>query len=869
MIFKTKNKNKNKNKKNILGIISNTFAVLFSIQILLILFLLLWYFNNPIKNIYSPERIIKILNTKTKNLVGFEVKNIGKYIEVYFKGTYYTIFKPEIKKIDIKISQKNLLELEFQRQNRSKNHGNDDELKKKLSKYVNGSLIYNGKKIPIKLRVKGDRKIHFDNVKTTSYKIDVRKNEKFLGLEEFSLQKPVIRNYAYEYIFHKLHHELGNISLQYKVVDLSINGLSHGIYTIEEGFSKELIERHSKRNGPIYGIRDDISRLYPNVIYDSYSKNYWINNNKDLLNSGYAILNLIKEKNEQAVKFIDWEAWGKFFAVTDLVEAYHGALAKSVRVYYNPVSGKIEPISFDGHHGTADFSNFIILDFLNENSSCLWICEEREWFLRFLLNENNNLREEFLNSYLKYLKKITSNDFLNNFEKKYYNEIKNLNKYFYSDFSRNDNIFWKGIFPYVYKDKYLKNRADIIRKKLNSSNISNLIFSKSGSNLEIKFSNKNLPFKIKSNCENEIDKVNIWLYKSSNIKWPINCEELIVETINKKLNKVKLYKNPSLNKSLPTNLENFRPINELIEGKFIGNTFYPKNNKIIINQNMSLPKNINLILKSDQHIILQNGSTLVLFGNLNVIAENKNPATLEGKEPKFGSVISISNNIDIKNLNIKNLVAPSINGYDLYAGINIYNSKVNLENVKFENSLSEDTINLIDSNSNITNVTFENSKSDALDIDGGVLNIFDIYCLNIGNDCLDFSNANINGQNIFTNTVLDKSISIGEKSKVNLSNINITNSEIGLAVKDNSNAILSFVKIRNSELPIAVFVKKNEYGPAKLNIKEFSIKESEKLYLVDDRSELVINGENFKGTEPGSVIESYLYGNKYGKATIR
>ena len=181
MIFKTKNKNKNKNKKNILGIISNTFAVLFSIQILLILFLLIWYFNNPIKNIYSPERIIKILNTKTKNLVGFEVKNIGKYIEVYFKGTYYSIFKPEIKKIDIKISQKNLLELEFQRQNRSKNHGNDDELKKKLSKYVNGSLIYNGKKIPIKLRVKGDRKIHFANVKTTSYKIDVRKNEKFLG----------------------------------------------------------------------------------------------------------------------------------------------------------------------------------------------------------------------------------------------------------------------------------------------------------------------------------------------------------------------------------------------------------------------------------------------------------------------------------------------------------------------------------------------------------------------------------------------------------------------------------------------------------------------------------------------------------------
>ena len=48
----------------------------------------------------------------------------------------------------------------------------------------------------------------------------------------------------------------------------------------------------------------------------------------------------------------------KFFAVVDLSQAYHGAISKSVRIYYNPVTAKIEPISFDGHYGTADFSNF-------------------------------------------------------------------------------------------------------------------------------------------------------------------------------------------------------------------------------------------------------------------------------------------------------------------------------------------------------------------------------------------------------------------------------------------------------------------------------------------------------------------------------
>ena len=61
-------------------------------------------------------------------------------------------------------------------------------------------------------------------------------------MEEFSLQKPIIRNYIYEFLFHKLNKELGNISLDYRVVNLSINGLNYGIYSIE-GFYKRAIRK--------------------------------------------------------------------------------------------------------------------------------------------------------------------------------------------------------------------------------------------------------------------------------------------------------------------------------------------------------------------------------------------------------------------------------------------------------------------------------------------------------------------------------------------------------------------------------------------------------------------------------------------------
>ena len=64
-------------------------------------------------------------------------------------------------------------------------------------------------------------------------------------------------------------------------------------------------------------------------------------------------------------------------------------------------------------------------------------------------------------------------------------------------------------------------------------------------------------------------------------------------------------------------------------------------------------------------------------------------------------------------------------------------------------------------------------------------------------------------------------------------------------------------------------MKKNEYGPAKLNIKNFNIKSNDLNYLVDNKSQLIIDGITYLGTEPGKVIESYLYGNIYGKSTNR
>ena len=143
----------------------------------------------------------------------------------------------------------------------------------KVEKFSRATLNYKDDDYNIKLRVKGDRVLHWYDKKQTSYRIDLRGDDRIWGLEEFSVQKPITRNYIYEYIFHKILEANNLIGLKYFFINLSLNDTDQGIYAVEEGFSKELIERNKKRNGPIFGVEDSVSLNYPIIEYDLYSKN--------------------------------------------------------------------------------------------------------------------------------------------------------------------------------------------------------------------------------------------------------------------------------------------------------------------------------------------------------------------------------------------------------------------------------------------------------------------------------------------------------------------------------------------------------------------------------------------------------------------
>ena len=160
--------------------------------------------------------------------------------------------------------------------------------------------------------------------------------------------------------------------------------------------------------------------------------------------------------------------------------------------------------------------------------------------------------------------------------------------------------------------------------------------------------------------------------------------------------------------------------------------------------------------------------------------------------------------------------------------------------------------------SDLSNIYFENIMADAFDVDFGELNFDNIYCANVQNDCLDISGAIVKGNIFKTEKILDKSISVGENSIVKINDLDITNSNIAIAVKDGSNANFNNIFLNNNNLDIVLFNKKQEFLKPSLSIKNINQLNEDKI-LQSKNTKLNIDNKNYEGKLEDNYINSMIY----------
>ena len=109
---------------------------------------------------------------------------------------------------------------------------------------------------------------------------------------------------------------------------------------------------------------------------------------------------------------------------------FHGTVTKSVKLYYNPSSGLIEPIAFDGHYQSG-YNDFSFIDFIdNPKIECGYACTNRVWYSLFFDKKNIN----FLKKYFYHINRYTSDDYQNKLINYSENQLKKIIEFFLMEY---------------------------------------------------------------------------------------------------------------------------------------------------------------------------------------------------------------------------------------------------------------------------------------------------------------------------------------------------------------------------------------------------------------------------------------------------
>lgn len=912
-------------KKDIFKKVIKIFLIsYFFITIIIGLILFLFLVNSH----FLKSKVGNILNhlSKAGRIEYIYIFDIAKQA---FLSNFY-----KLETLDINISFDNIIKLESDREKaiKFKSLGFKDELNE-----VNAEFIFKNKKSLGRLKLKGDRLMHFEDKEKSSYSIDLKNNNYILGLNNFSIQKPGTRNYIHEWIFHEMVSDFNLIKAKYEFIKVKINGSNKGLYALEERMGKEIIERNKRRYGPIFSADQDfITDSSNDRVIQIYNEKFWYEDeNIKLANSAKSKLESFLRGDEDLEGLFDQEKFAAFFAIMDASYTYH-ALFWNSKIYYNPVSGLFEPIPRDGHRNLPNYHKFnnnyynkILLDSLfepetRENEGFnLQIAEGRKWWInKFFKKRNGELNHDFIKKYLGYLEIISSEEYIKNFLKTKSSQIKEINSHIYSDY-----FFYAGTRKYGYGLYYfmeddLHHRAKVIRDKIVS-------FQKKIKIVEI---NKN---KFRINIANE--KLIKRLVKNDR---PTNSF---------KINQAKCYKNNKLqnlnvNKNLTFNYskifsinlngihscENFKITDMVTKKVFLVNVdninkkyeydkFSTKDKKLRV-KNYFNQKDNNLELKKDtieisesiyissgKKVILKPGQKILIKNNAFIISESPwiangdklNPIYIGGEKLNFGGGLFIKNSkirsefnnvqfsflsgfkkdhISKEDLQVflkvtenvsENVYADSLikkqtnkianEEYIIYGALNLFNTKVKIENSSFNNIYSEDSLNLINTNFDLENLNFKNVWSDAIDFDFSKGSLKNLNFDQIGNDAIDFSGSDAKIFNVNLKNIGDKVISVGENSNITIQNIDAENSYVGIASKDGSLTKANNINFRNILFPFSSYNKKLEYSPASLVINNFEINDYNKNFLLDKNGSKIFVKNDEVGFKTDKLLE-IIYG---------
>jgi len=671
------------------------------------------------------------------------------------------------------------------------------------------------------VRHSGDEKDHVNLKDNLIYQsIDVHLKEgNIRGITKFKLLRPKTRGKLEDEIFFtEILRQLNYLAPRTLYVKTKINNSLSGMI-FQEKAAKELLEFNNRREGPI--LEGD-ERFFFSLAKDLPDNNVsnWSIGLVPILNKSVKAM-LAKQINANIINKSENHKKMSYNSLTNLNLIY---------LYYGN--------KFQDNH-----NNYNYFDYDLDNN------------LLALFNAENTLKLDMYNLLVQATN--SSHGLAPNNRKFYWNSLENyfepINYDSNSNIESTPNVLrlpTTEIFPSAF-NALKKNLQNLNLNNINENiKISGINLSKRQIDQKYKqiISNINTIESIFLKSKKDSIEYNIFSFNNANLLKNFNNS---FKQINPDIRLVKYDKKNKSFQNCNVNLSSCvdlllskEQIADLFEGQLkINNKDYQYTGDELKLDNISRSRNFKETYFNDTKIFYDNDISLKINIDDNIIDifQNKPGARIYFIDGELNNLtINFNGYGDNKEKNKENFPI-DING--LTGCVSLINLSIHNAIINGKNSTCEDTINLINVKGNLSEIEITNSFMDALDIDFSDVLINKASITNANNDCLDLSYGKYQLKNIQLKECGDKGLSVGEKSYVDIENIEVQNANIGIASKDSSVTRLNTASLKNIKTCITAYKKKQEFNGGYIKVKNLKCLDYNTKIDIDNVSEIEIQNE--------------------------
>jgi hypothetical protein len=234
-----------------------------------------------------------------------------------------------------------------------------------------------------------------------------------------------------------------------------------------------------------------------------------------------------------------------------------------------------------------------------------------------------------------------------------------------------------------------------------------------------------------------------------------------------------------------------------------------------------LPSGIPLSIGPGTTLRFQGGACLLTDAPLVFAGSGQAPVVLEPLDPAAPwagvVVLGAEGRSHWSEVRVRATTAALRGGWALTGAVTFYRSPVTMERVRFEGTQAEDALNVFGADLALSEVHFERASSDSFDGDFVTGTFERCHFVDGAADGLDVSGSDVAVRDCTFERLGDKALSIGERSRARVEGGSARDVSVGVAAKDASEVELEGFDVEARHYGLAAFVKKSEYGPARLS----------------------------------------------------